>query len=230
MICQVVDFSRLTKKASYTLQTSAIGRQLICSYPYIQHTTVSTPRGGHYFLHDHTLNLRFLKTLTHLEKNLHGKSSLNRIIIMFFLFFIAFAIYILFYMNFLTILLLCLCFPQYSLCCLKAHRVLQQRRERSTPKLMPLPCYRSISPLERSQTVFSLQVSALLLSLPGLSPYSSSPVPCIYQRDPHISTVSFPCVGQTPHSVLWVVLRGWEGVCMHAHTLSHFSSVVSNSL
>ena len=53
---------------------------------------------------------------------------------MFFLFFIAFAIYILFYMNFLTTLLLCLCFPQYSLCCLKAHRVLQQRRDREAPQ------------------------------------------------------------------------------------------------
>lgn len=69
-----VDLSRLSKKASYTLQTSSMKTAHLQLSLYTTHHHVYIP-WRHYSLHDHALNLSFLEP-SHLEK----KSSWEELI------------------------------------------------------------------------------------------------------------------------------------------------------
>lgn len=102
---------------------------------------MSTPPGGHYSLHDHTLNLSFLKTL----KTFGKKSSWEELIeqdnyYVFSLFHRICYLYSFLHecpLNPFALSLFSLVFP---LSCLKAHHVLQQCRDRETPQSSCL-CY-----------------------------------------------------------------------------------------
>lgn len=152
---------------------------------------MSVPLGRCYLLHDHTLNLSFLKPLIMPGEKFYRKSSLNSIIMMFF-FFVTFAIYILFYMNssqpFCFVLLLFFFFPLvFPLSCLEAHHLLWWCRDREAPHAHASSMLREHIPFGgKTDSVFPAGFSFATLFAPPLPRLIFHIILCLPKSPSHL--------------------------------------------